>query len=68
MTIQFLERVRRERIVETRKYRYLLHSDFVYDKIIRLPLSLLGTTCEMSDWQTVAIIDKDGIHKKEGVR
>ena len=45
----FLERVRTERIVETRKYRYIWDGDIGI--ILRKPLVELETT---SDWQVVA--------------
>lgn len=46
---KFLERVRTERTVDTRKYRYIWDGDFGI--IVRKPLSELETT---SDWETVA--------------
>lgn len=49
LSIKFLERVRTERTVDTRKYRYLWISETAV--IIRKPLRELGTT---SDWETVA--------------
>lgn len=45
---EFLERVRTERTVDTRKYRYLWISET--GVIIRKPITELGTT---SDWETV---------------
>lgn len=49
LSIKFLERVRTERIVDTRKYRYVWIPET--GVIIRKPLRELGTT---SDWETVA--------------
>lgn len=46
---KFLERVRTERTVDTRNYRYVWISDT--GVVIRKPLRELGTT---SDWETVA--------------
>ena len=46
---KFLERVRTERTVDTRKYRYVWISET--GVVIRKPLSELGTT---ADWETVA--------------
>ena len=49
LSMKFLERVRTERTVDTRKYRYVWISETAV--VIRKPLSELGTT---SDWETVA--------------
>lgn len=46
---KFLERVRTERQVDTRKYCYIWNGDFGI--IVRKPLVELDTT---SDWETVA--------------
>lgn len=46
---KFLERVRTERTVDTRKYRYIWDGDFGI--IVRKPLEELETT---SDWELVA--------------
>ena len=46
---KFLERVRTERTVETRKYRYIWDGDSGI--ILRKPLEGLNTTY---DWETVA--------------
>lgn len=51
----FLDRVRIEGIVETRKYRYIW--DCVTWSIIRKPLELLDTTL---GWETVASFKLDG--------
>ena len=48
LSMEFLERVRTERTVDTRKYRYLWISET--GVIIRKPITELGTT---SDWETV---------------
>ena len=39
--IEFLKRVKEERIVDTRKYRYYCNGD---DAIIRVPICCIGTT------------------------
>lgn len=46
---KFLERVRTERTVDTRKYRYIWDGDFGI--IVRKPLEELETTL---DWELVA--------------
>lgn len=49
LSMEFLERVRTERTVDTRKYRYIWDGD--NGIIIRKPLAELNTT---SEWQPVA--------------
>lgn len=49
LSSKFLERVRKERTVDTIKYRYIW--DWEIGLIIRKPLEDLETT---SDWQVVA--------------
>ena len=48
LSVNFLERVRKERIVKTRKYRYIWDGEIGI--ILREPLDDLETT---SDWQVV---------------
>ena len=52
---KFLERVRTERTVDTRKYRYIWDGDSGI--IVRKPLGELDTT---SDWEKVARIVLEG--------
>ena len=52
---QFLERVRTERTVDTRKFRYIFDGDSGI--IARKPLVELDTT---SDWEKVARIALEG--------
>ena len=52
---KFLERVRTERTVETRKYRYIWDGDSGI--IARKPLVELDTT---SDWEKVARVELEG--------
>ena len=57
MTKAFFERVKRERIVDTRKYRYIL--DDVVGKIPcikRLPRIDLDTTAAIDGWDVVATL------------
>lgn len=68
MTTQFLERVRRESVVDTRRYRYIIDRDVRGYSIKRLPLIFLDTIYSITAWDTIATIDEMGIHKKEGVR
>ena len=55
MTKTFIERVKNERVVDTRKYRYTL--DDVVGKtpcIKRLPIGDLDTTAAIDGWEVVA--------------
>ena len=57
MTKALSERVKRERVVDTRKYRYIL--DDVVGKIPcikRLPINDLDTTAAIGGWETVATL------------
>ena len=57
MTKALSERVKRERVVDTRKYRYIL--DDVVGKIPcikRLPINDLDTTAAIDGWETVATL------------
>lgn len=60
ITKAFIDRVRAERIVETRAYRYVAkecyNADEQWLEIRRLPLSALDTTEAIDGWKTVAII------------
>lgn len=53
MKKKFLERVMRERMVDTRKYRYLFATKNGKAEVIRLPLEDLDTTAALNDWETV---------------
>ena len=52
MTQSFINRVMRERIVDTRKYRYIFDSN--NGQIQRIPIKYLDTTAALADWETVA--------------
>lgn len=52
MTKHFFERVKNERLVDTRKYRYIVKDG----KIMRLPVSDLDTTAAIDGWETVATL------------
>lgn len=57
MTKTFIEKVKNERVVDTRKYRYIL--DGTVDKtpcIKRLPINHLDTTAAIDGWETVATL------------
>ena len=57
MTKAFIERVKNERIVDTKKYRYIL--DDVVGKIPcikRLPINDLETTAAIDGWETVTTL------------
>ncbi len=57
----FIERVKKEYIVDTRKYRYTTKE--CYDathqwlEIRRLPISALDTTAAIDGWETVEVIE-----------
>ena len=57
MTKAFMERVKNERIVDTRKYSYI-HDDVVGKTpcIKRLPKIDLDTTAAIDGWETVATL------------
>lgn len=56
----FIDRVRAERIVDTRTYRYVAKECYnaveQWLEIRRLPLSALDTTAAIDGWETVAKI------------
>lgn len=62
MKRDFIERVIRERVVDTRKYRYTIKERQTvteqYAEIRRLPLSDLDTTAAIDGWETVKVIGK----------
>lgn len=49
MTKTFETRVKREGIVDTKKYRYCARDN----KIVRVELDKLGTTAALADWEIV---------------
>lgn len=60
MTKEFVERVMKERIVDTEKYRYMVtechNSERQWAEIRRLPLDELDTTAAVDGWETVKVI------------
>lgn len=58
MTTQFFKRVINERVVDTRKYRYIYVTDIREDHawIERLKLKYLGTTRSLESWEIVKSI------------
>lgn len=55
---KFVERVISERIVDTRRYRYIIreHLSNGYAEILRIHLDCLGTTNSINDWEVVKIL------------
>lgn len=49
MTYRFIERVIKESIVDTRKYRYIVKDG----NIMRLPINYLDTTAVIDGWEVV---------------
>ena len=58
MKKEFVEKVMRELIVDTRKYRYIFADCCDRSEIRRLPLEYLDRTAALDGWETVQIIDK----------
>ena len=57
MTKAFMERVKNERVVDTRKYRYILDGTVGKTPCIkRLPISDLGTTAAIDGWEVVTTL------------
>ena len=57
MTKAFFERVKRERVVDTRKYRYILDGTVGKTPCIkRLPKIDLDTTAAIDGWETVTTL------------
>lgn len=55
---KFVGRVISERIVDTRRYRYIIreHLSNGYAEILRIPLDYLGTTKSINGWKVVKIL------------
>ena len=53
MKESFLKRVLREKIVDTRKYRYALQETCLFTDIVRLPIEYLDTSKAYEPWETV---------------
>ncbi len=62
MKKEFIDRITRERIVDTRKYRYVIKECYnateQWAEIRRLPLEDLDTTAAIDGWETVKVIGK----------
>lgn len=56
MKKQFIDRVLRERIVDTAKYRYIVKEYPDRAEIQRLPITDLDTTASIDGWETVSVI------------
>ena len=55
MTKEFETRIQKERIVDTKNYRYVYECDFDKAVIKRLPIWELDTTAALTDWKIVKI-------------
>ena len=53
MKEDFLKRVLREKIVDTRKYRYTLQETYLCTDIVRLPIEYLDTPKAYEPWELV---------------
>ena len=53
MKESFLKRVLREKIVDTRKYRYTLQETCLFTDIVRLPIEYLDTPKAYEPWEVV---------------
>ena len=55
MKKEFWERVKRERRLDTRKYRYIIDEDIRLERplIKRLPIEDLDTTAAIDGWEVV---------------
>ena len=58
MKKEFVKKVMRELIVDTRKYRYICVDCCDRSEIRRLPLEYLDRTAALDGWETVQIIGK----------
>jgi hypothetical protein len=56
MTQQFVDKIIREGIVDTKNYRYITKECGDHLEIRRLPIEKLDTTAALSEWETVKII------------
>lgn len=59
MTTNFEQRVIREGIVDTRKYRYICKDYADRREIKRLPIDDLDTTAALDGWETVKVIRRE---------
>ncbi len=53
MTKEFETRIKKERIIDTKIYRYVYECDFDKAVIKRLPIRELDTTAALTDWEIV---------------
>ncbi len=56
MTKAFLDKIFKERTVDTKQYRYVLKEFAGRAEIHRLPIDRLDTTDAISGWETVKVI------------
>lgn len=56
MTTKFENRIIREGIVDTRKYRYVCNDYSDRREIKRLPIEDLDTTAAIDGWETVKVV------------
>lgn len=56
MKKDFENKVIRCGMVDTKKYRYILHTTINGDVIERIPIEYLGTTMAINGWEIVKVI------------
>lgn len=56
MKNEFIEKIIRERIVDTAKYRYVIKECGDHAEIQRLPIKQLDTTDAIDGWSVVKVI------------
>lgn len=54
MTVEFIRKIMEERIVDTKKYRYVAEDCGRVLQIKRLPITALGTTQALDGWEVLA--------------
>lgn len=57
MTKNFVNRVEKELIVDTRNYRYIFEADNIGARILRISLDKLDTTAAINGWEVAKVID-----------
>lgn len=53
MRKDFIEKIKKEHIIDTKKYRYVFEGTWDYAYIKRLPIKYLDTTRAINDWETI---------------
>lgn len=57
MKQELIDRIIREAVVNTDKYRYLYETDNKGARIKRLPLDMLDTTAAINGWEVVKVLE-----------